>query len=175
MRRPWFAGTRGGTPLRSTNGAGVFLTPYLHESQAAVAIISQMITPAIFILATGNLINVNVSRLGRIVDRTRLLLSQLPDARQNPGDYAKISNTLKTYRRRSAALEYGLTAYYIAVACFVLASLFVALSVLEPHLVALPTILSVIGALFVLLGSGGALCEIRIATGLLRKEIDEEL
>ena len=153
----------------------MFLTPYLHESSAAVAIISQMITPAIFILATGNLINVNVSRLGRITDRTRMLLAQVPQAAEDPAGHAGASATLRTYSQRATVLEYGLTAYYIAVACFVLASLFVAVSVFAPHLVALPTILSVIGALFVLLGSGGALIEIRIATGRLRRDIEEEL
>lgn len=48
-----------------------------HVQSPALAIISAMITPAILILASGNLVNSTLTRLGRIVDRTRALIDRL--------------------------------------------------------------------------------------------------
>ena len=152
----------------------MFLAPFLHESAAVVAIISQMITPAIFILATGNLIGGGMTRLGRVVDRARALVPQLPQDKTTQA-YAQARIILESYKRRSSALEAALTAYYAAVGLFVAASLFVAISAFATALVGVPTILTVIGALLVFAGAMSSLAEIRIATGHVRKEIDLEL
>ncbi len=152
----------------------MFLAPFMHESAAVVAIISQMITPAIFILATGNLIGGGIARIARVVDRSRVLVDRLPSEKDSE-DYRSAKRVLESYKRRTIALEYSLTAYYSAVGFFVAASLFVALSAFARLLVAVPTALTVIGALLVFAGSMSALIEIRIATGHIRNDIDREL
>lgn len=153
----------------------MFLAPFMHDSAAVVAVISQMITPAIFILAAGNLINGSITRVARVVDRTRTLFKALPPEEADPAAYKAAMVQLTGYRRRARALESSLTAYYVAVGLFVAASLFVAISVFAPFLIAVPTVLSVAGAVSVFAGAMYSLMEIRIATNGLRREIDEEL
>ena len=61
---------------------------------------------------------------------------------------------------------------YGSIACFVVSSLLVALTVVLPQLVILPTITTVAGAVLVLAGAMNALAEMRMANGLLRAEIE---
>ena len=148
-----------------------------HQSAAVVAVISQMITPAIFILATGNLINGAFTRVGRIVDRTRQYFTRARELRDtDPSAFQEILEELQIYKRRSAVVEFALSVYYLAIGLFVAASLSVALDVFsEGRLPWLATALTILGAIAVFSGSIAMLVEVRLATGTLRREIDREL
>jgi hypothetical protein len=150
----------------------MFFGTALHETQAAVAVISQMIAPAIFILACGNLLNSAQVRVGRVVDRARALLEDLPSTGETSAERSFILEELDIYRRRSSYLESAMTSMYAAIAIFVGSSLLVAINVLVPQILWLPTITTVLGALFLLFGSMQSLLEVRLATGMLRVEIE---
>lgn len=149
----------------------MWLAPYLHQTQEAVAIISQMITPAIFILACGNLVSSTQIRVGRIVDRARVLIAQLDEETDESEREFAIAQ-LDLYRRRSTYLERAMEFFYSSIAIFVVSSLLIAFTVVFPQLVILPTLTTVFGAVLVFLGAMNALSEMRLATGLLRAEID---
>lgn len=136
-----------------------------------------MITPAIFILATGNLINGALTRVARIVDRTRHFFTRAREIREtDPEGFREILSELQTYKKRSAAVEFALSVYYLAIGLFVAASLSVALDVFGGgRLPWLATILTILGACAVLAGSLSMLVEVRLATGTLRREIDREI
>ncbi len=125
-----------------------------------VAIISQMITPAIFILACGNLVGSGIARLVRVVDRVREMASKLSVA------------DLASFKRRAIYLERALIAYYGAIALFVVSSLLIALTVAYPTILFVPTITTILGAFSVLYGAMNSLLEVRIAAGMLRQEIE---
>jgi hypothetical protein len=150
----------------------VFLLPYIKETQAAVAVISQMIAPAIFIMASGNLVNSTQARIGRIVDRARALLVQLESIDAPSARWTDLTRELDIYRRRSMHLERAMMAFYGAIATFVLSSLIVGLSVIVPYLVWVPTITTGVGAILLLAGSMSSLFEVRLAAGMLRTEIE---
>lgn len=151
----------------------MFFTALMHQSNAVVAVISQMITPAIFILATGNLVGSALTRLVRCVDRARKLLAEL---RELPIEDPEALFTLRqigVYRRRVTLLENILSFYYFAIFVFVAASLAIALDVIfGDHFPWLATFFTLVGATCVLVGSALFLVETRLATGGLREEID---
>src|SRR5579862_7065463 len=101
----------------------------LGKTAPIVAVIAQMITPAIFILATGNLLNSAMQRIARVFDRARDLIRQANEHWEN-GDLAAfeiITEELRSYRHRAGWLDRALTFYYVAIGLFVLASLAIAL------------------------------------------------
>lgn len=148
----------------------------LGQTAPIVALIAQMITPAIFILATGNLVNSAMQRIARVFDRARKLIERANDAREK-GDLATfqiLSEELRSYRRRAGWLDRALSYYYVAIGLFVLASLAIALNaVIGDRLPYAPAALTVGGAVALLSGSLAILIEARLATGLLRREIDQ--
>ncbi len=147
----------------------------LHQTASAVAIIAQMITPAIFILACGNLLASTVSRVARVFDRSRVLIDEARTHTAHSTEHVFLRAELEIYKRRAYALEYAMTLYYTAIGFFVAASLFVAISVIAPVVAWLPTALTVVGALLVLGGSIASLIEVRLATGAVRSLIDRSL
>jgi hypothetical protein len=148
----------------------------LGQTAPIVALIAQMITPAIFILATGNLVNSAMARIGRVFDRARALIERAKEARES-GDHATfelMQEELRSYRHRADWLDRALTFYYVAIGLFVLASLSIALNALiGDRLAYAPAIITVLGAMSLLGGSLAILTEARLATGVLRREIDQ--
>ncbi|MDE2480898.1 MAG: DUF2721 domain-containing protein [bacterium] len=147
----------------------------MQQTGSVVAIIAQMITPAIFILACGNLVASTMSRVARVVDRSRLLLDESHAHTEHSEAHTFITTELDVYKRRAVLLENALTLYYSAIGTFVLASLFVALSALIAAVLWVPTALTVFGAVLVLFGALASLREVRLATGTTRKLIDRAL
>ena len=58
------------------------------DSAAAIAVLTAMITPAVLISACGSMILSTSSRLGRVVDRVRVLSDRLEDM---PRDRARLA------------------------------------------------------------------------------------
>jgi hypothetical protein len=149
----------------------------LRQSAAVVAVISEMITPAIFILATGNLINGSLTRVARIVDRARQQIERANELKDtDPQGFHEILNELQLYKKRSSVAEFALSAYFSAIGLFVAACLSVALDVFSGgRLPWLATALTIVGASAMFAGSIANLIEVRLATGTLRREIDREI
>ncbi len=145
------------------------------ETAPGLGIISTMITPALLILAAGNLVASTFSRLVRIGDRARQVIVKLDDARaaRKAADIALYASLLEEYRERSLLVERALSAFYLAIGLLVTASLAIALDrVLGDRIPWVPVLLTVAGAVVLLVGTLSLFRETRISSGAIRREID---
>ncbi|HUY11195.1 MAG TPA: DUF2721 domain-containing protein [Candidatus Dormibacteraeota bacterium] len=149
----------------------------MSQSAPITAIIAQMIAPAVFILACGNLLNVTMTRVVRSVDRTRALLAEIKLLSDRKGERSlELLAELRIYQRRIVLLQRALSAYHLAIGLFVLASLAVALNAITRNAFAsIPTLLTVIGTSTVLVGALEVFVETRLATDAMKGEIAREL
>ncbi len=121
--------------------------------------LSAMITPAIFLTANGSLIISTSNRTSRVVDRIRVVNDLFDRLCRGATDLDYVPDRAEHFRDqldrlvwRGDRLRYSLTALYLAFGAFVGTSLTLALDVLFQHrLIALPTVLSVVGVLLLLL------------------------
>jgi hypothetical protein len=148
---------------------------YGHSSLPALSIISAMITPAILILASGNLVASTLTRLARIVDRARALTERLAEyrARGDVEGVRSLTAILPIYRRRSLFVGRALSAYYAAIGFFIVTSLTIALDNVVQNVVPwLAVVLSVFGVLLLLMGTVALVVETNLASGMLARELD---
>jgi hypothetical protein len=143
-------------------------------SASGISIISAMITPAILLLASGNLVTSTLTRIARVFDRAREIIDRAHAAR-GANDAAAtelLESMLRSYLRRTALLERALSAYYLAIGLFVTASLAIAFDNIIGHALPWLSIALVIGgAILLLLGSLAIFLETNLAAGILRHEI----
>ncbi len=120
-----------------------------------------MITPAIFLTANASLIISTSNRVSRVVDRIRVLndLADKLDRGVTDLDFtaerlAHIHDQMQRLERRSDRLRFAMTALYLAFSAFVGTSLTLAIdALLKNWLIALPTILAVVGVGLLLFAS----------------------
>lgn len=142
--------------------------------------LTAMITPALFMTATGSLIISTPNRMSRIVDRIRQLndqadlLSRGKTELDFPADRLDhIGGQLDRLIGRSAAIRQALTLLYLALAMFVGTSLMMGFhALLDIEILALPTTLAIVGVLFLLLASVQLTREAHAALWSNRLEID---
>ena len=146
-----------------------------HTVVPALAIISAMITPAILILASGNLVASTLTRLARIADRARVLADKVETSRAHGdgGTTYAYGDILRIYRLRALYVSRALSAYYAAIGFFIVTSLTIALDNFMQTLVPwLAVALTVVGVLLLLLGTLALVIETNLASGLLGRELD---
>jgi hypothetical protein len=144
------------------------------------SILSAMMTPAIFMTATGSLIISTSNRMSRTVDRIRQLneLADLLSRGKTDLDFPDlrldhIQKQLEALIGRSAAIRWALTLLYLALAMFVGTSLTTAIHVLIGRdVLALPTGMAIFGVILLLFASVQLAYEARVALGSNRVEID---
>jgi hypothetical protein len=132
--------------------------PAYSENYAAL---TAMITPALFMTATGSLIISTSNRMSRIVDRIRQLNELADDLSRGISDLdfpdrrvEHIGDQLGRLVWRSDRIRLALTLLYLAMAMFVGTSLTMAIDALiGNYLTALPTSLAILGVLLLLLAS----------------------
>ncbi|MGZ3389526.1 MAG: DUF2721 domain-containing protein [Isosphaeraceae bacterium] len=142
--------------------------------------LTAMITPALFMTATGSLIISTSNRMSRIVDRIRQLneqgdsLSRVKSDLDFPAERLEhIANQLAHLVRRSDRIRQALTLLYLALALFVGTSLTTAIHVLiGSDVLAMPTALAIGGVTLLLLASVQLTREAHAALGGNRVEID---
>jgi hypothetical protein len=136
-----------------------------------ITIISEMITPALLILACGSLLSTVLARLARVNDHVRALAQMMETS---PGA-ANASNreTLTILQRRADLCEISMGAYFIAVTLFVGTCLLIAIDRLVAHAVYwAPVTTSVLGVALLLIGSSFMIAECRLAVRDLKHELD---
>lgn len=145
-----------------------------HDALAGV--VSQMITPAVLILASGSLVSSTLTRLARSVDRARVLLRRGQEARA-AGDrleQTRIERILATQQRRVELSERALSAFYLAIGFFVASSLAIAVDALVQGRIAwVPGLLAILGGLVLLVGSSMQVLETNLAAGGVQDAIAE--
>jgi len=130
----------------------------------AQALIAAMLSPALLILAAGSLIAAALVRLGRVVDRVRVLGA--PDARP-----ATVEELAHHERRASFALA-AITSYFVAIAFFVAAGAAIALDhAAHDTLTWLPISLTLAGMALIVAGVAAMALESRDSATLVANDI----
>jgi Protein of unknown function (DUF2721) len=143
------------------------------------AMLSAMITPAIFLTANASLIISTSNRVSRVVDRIRVLNDQADQFDRGVTDLDLTNermnhcqDQLHRLQQRSDRLRFALTALYLAFSSFVGTSLALALdTMLSMSLVALPTLLAMVGVGLLLFASVNLVREALAALRSNRLEI----
>ena len=150
--------------------------PFVPEhSSSYLPIISEMITPAILILAAGSLVTSTLTRLARIVDRTRVLIESVAASRKRH-DLVTAQEAIAwfpLYQRRITLAERALTMFHTAIGMFVASSLAITMDHFMPDTLPwLSIALVVLGVGFLLVGTIALVIETHISAGSLRREVE---
>lgn len=151
---------------------------------SAVAVLTAMITPAVLISACGALILSTSTRLGRVVDRVRMLIErfeELMHARDDEGGVELFEerrvvmfNQLDKLTTRTRLLQKSMRVFYLSLGVFVATSVAIGLvaAVGRPVYAWLPVVLGLSGACGLFYGSVLLIRESRLAQDALNAEMD---
>lgn len=153
---------------------------------SSLAVLTAMITPAVLISASGTMILSTSTRLGRVVDRVRVLSDRLEEiSRSTELEFIEerremIFDQLDKLTSRSRLLQRGLTVFYMAVGIFVATSVAIGALAVPGNLVNgssmryswIPVVLGLIGACFLFYGSILLIFEARLALSTTHAEMD---
>lgn len=144
-------------------------------SPDSYAVIAAMITPAFFLTAVGSLLISSNNRLARVVDRMRIEIQRLHDTDESAR--TELKARIMIHQRRSYLVLAALRLLYGALSAFVGTSIAIALdaAILGNRIHWLPTALSVIGVLLVLVASFCMGHEARLGVQTLNRELENEL
>ena len=151
------------------------------DTDAAIAVLTAMITPAVLISACGSMILSTSSRLGRVVDRVRALSDRLDDmaAREERGPalierQASIFQQLDKLTSRARILQRCMVTFYLSLGMFVATS--VAIGIVpftgNQRYNMIPVVLGLAGACFLFYGSVLLILEARLALSTIHGEMD---
>ncbi|HEY4424950.1 MAG TPA: DUF2721 domain-containing protein [Pyrinomonadaceae bacterium] len=151
------------------------------DTEAAIAVLTAMITPAVLISACGSMILSTSSRLGRVVDRVRALSDRLETMSERdergPAMTEKqglIFQQLDKLTSRSRILQRCMVVFYMSLGMFVATS--VAIGVVpftgNQRYSMIPVVLGLAGACFLFYGSVLLILEARLALSTIHAEMD---
>lgn len=148
--------------------------------EAAIAVLTAMITPAVLISACGSMILSTSSRLGRVVDRVRSLsdrLENMADEKRGPSQverHASIFQQLDKLTSRARILQRCMVTFYLSLGMFVATS--VAIGIVpftgKQSYNMIPVGLGLAGACFLFYGSVLLILEARLALSTIHGEMD---
>lgn len=151
------------------------------ELSSTLAFLTAMITPALFISASGTLVLSTSTRLGRVIDRARELEGRLNDliATKDKNEiplYSRrvevVFELLDKVTTRTRMLQRALLVFYSSLAMFVLTSLSIGIVGLFNQYTWLPIPVGMIGIAFVFYGSVMMMREALLATATTNAEMD---
>jgi hypothetical protein len=148
--------------------------------QHALAVLTAMITPAVLISACGALIFSTSTRLGRVVDRVRLLCEKFEMLAKHPEQdemfeerRALIFKQLDRQTSRARLLQRAMVALYVSLGIFVATSVAIAVgAAVSPYLTWTAVVLGMAGAVFMLYASVLLIIESRMALSAISSEMD---
>ena len=151
------------------------------DTEAAIAVLTAMITPAVLISACGSMILSTSARLGRVVDRVRALSDRLEEmaAKEERGPsqterQALIFQQLDKLTSRARILQRCMVTFYLSLGLFVATS--VAIGVIpftgNQRYNMIPVGLGLAGACFLFYGSVLLIMEARLALSTIHAEMD---
>lgn len=137
------------------------------------AILTSMLAPALLMAATGSLLVSANNRLARVVDRLRALIVAWEESAP---DRSERDLQIRRHRQRAQLVLRACQLLYGALGAFVGTSLALAVDAfLKFRLGVLPTVLAVIGVLFLLLASIALGSEVSLSVRSFDEELDQEL
>lgn len=147
---------------------------------AALGVLTAMITPALFISASGMFILSTSNRLGRVVDRVRAISDRMDSLIHDHTGLemmeerkSMLMEQMRHQSARASLLQRCLTVFYIAACLFVLTSVFIGIDAVlsKIWLHWLPVGLGLSGACCLLYGSVLLIREARMAVTSLKDEM----
>jgi hypothetical protein len=146
-----------------------------------IEFLTAMITPALLISASGSLVLSTSTRLGRVIDRARDLISRLDDLilmedkDSMPFHTRRLEanfDLLDKVTSRARILQRAMVAFYRGLALYVLTSVSIGISILVPVAIWIPVPVGIIGILFTFYGSLLMMWEAGLATSTVNTEMD---
>jgi hypothetical protein len=153
----------------------------MDEFSSALAVLTAMITPAVLISACGTLILSTSTRLGRVVDRVRVLLQHFEELAHGESRSelfeerrAMMFDQLDKLTSRARLLQRCMTVFYLALGIFVATSVAIGLAAATDivRYSWLPVVTGLVGALFLFYGSILLIFEARLAFKTIQSEMD---
>jgi hypothetical protein len=137
------------------------------------AIVAAMLAPALLMAATASLLVSANARLARVVDRLRALIVAWE---QDAPDRAERDDQIRRHRERARLVLRACQLLYGALAGFVCTSLALAMDAfLGFRLGAVPTVMAVVGVLFLLAASFAMWREVSLSVSSFNLELDQEM
>lgn len=150
----------------------------LTKALNALNILSAMITPAVLISACGTLVFSTSTRLGRIVDRVRVLTHEIEELSKDDSkiDFpeerlAEVERQLLIHARRSRWIQQSVTSFYIALSLFVAAMVAIGYVAVFKQAGWMPNVLGIVGTLFLFYGCMTLIAETRLALRAINSEM----
>lgn len=152
----------------------------LEAPQNALAVLTAMITPAVLISACGALIFSTSTRLGRVIDRVRVLSEKFQELAAHPEKdemfqerQVLIFTQLDRQTSRARLIQRAMAAYYTALGIFVATTVTIAIvSATARNYTWIAVALGLVGTLFMLYGSVLLIVESRMALAAIMTEMD---
>jgi hypothetical protein len=145
---------------------------------AAVSTIAAMITPALLLLGSASLVASALMRMGRVVDRARVLASVAHEGSLDKFGITtdQLRSWLHSHEQRAGYAERSITLLYAAIVVFTSTCLSIALDrALGGSLSGLPVMLAVGGTLLLLGGGAYMVAESRLSGEQISAEIRQAL
>ena len=149
------------------------------EALSSSQILTSMITPAVLISACGTLIFSTSARLGRIFDRVNVMKGEVeaiitgeishPEERME-----HLHGQIELQRQRAMLVHKAMVSLYTATLLFVASSLAIAVNVAygSADKAWIPTLLALVGGLFLFVASAALLYESRFNLRFVHRSID---
>ena len=144
---------------------------------AALNVLAAMITPALLISASGTFILSTSTRLGRVVDRMRMVSDRIETLALDEHLQLRVERIanyraqIRRLRVRLMLLQRCLTTLYLASATFVLTSVAIGtVAIISARLYWIPVVLGIVGACMLLAASLMLIGEARLAVADLQME-----
>lgn len=152
----------------------------LETPQNALSVLTAMITPAVLISACGALIFSTSTRLGRVIDRVRVLSDRFQEIAAHPEKDEMfeerrilIFTQLDRQMSRARLIQRAMAAFYTALGVFVSSSVAIAVaSAAARNFTWIAVVLGLAGSLFMLYGSMLLMIESRMALSAIITEMD---
>jgi hypothetical protein len=147
---------------------------------SALAVLTAMITPALLIMASGTFILSTSNRLGRVIDRMRVVSDKIEQWMQSDVPVSHLEERRTLYlsqldrlSRRAGILQRSITLFYLAAATFMATSVTIGvIAVAGVRFAGIPVVLGIIGACLLFYGSVLLIFEARLAVASIRAEME---
>lgn len=152
----------------------------MNEFSSALSVLTAMITPAVLISACGALILSTSTRMGRVVDRVRVLAKEFEELANGGQNIEMLQDRqsiifyqLDKLTSRSRLLQRSLTVFYLALGVFVSTSVAIGVvAMTRASYYWIPVVTGLIGACFLFYGSILLIFEARLALRTVHAEMD---
>lgn len=152
----------------------------MNEMFPALGVLSSMITPAVLILASGSLIMTTSQRLGRVIERLRVISQEFMKIERSEDSTSAnelqrgiLYRLLRKSAQRSKLLTRAMIWLYVSLGLFVATSLAIGVvAITHSKFTWIPTAFGMIGAAMLFASSAVLIVESRLTYTVISAEVD---